>query len=384
MRILHTADWHLGRIFQGIHLTSDQVYILDQLKSIIRESKVDLIAVSGDIYDRAVPPPEAVKLLDDTISSFIFDLKIPMIIIAGNHDSPDRLNFGSRLFAAHNLFLSGSLQFPVDPIVLSDDNGPVHFYALPYAEPSMVRELTGNQEIREHNDAMSTIINGIEINKQTRTVLCGHAFVQGADICKDSERPLCIGGTGSIDSEIFSKFTCTILGHLHRPQVVANSSIHYSGSILPYSFSETDHKKSVTLLDIDKDGKVTYEYIPLQPKHALRIVNGMMTEIIQAAAHDSKPDDYLLVRLQDKEPILDAIGKLRNVYPNVLLIERPGLESTISDLYETRVDHRKLSDEDLFAAFVSQTTGSTLTDAQAEFFLSIVEKVHRKEREASE
>jgi exonuclease SbcD len=384
MRILHTSDWHLGRIFQNIHLTDDQAYVLEQIKGIARERAVDVIVVAGDIYDRAVPPPEAVRLLDDTLYSILLDLKIPIIMIAGNHDSPDRLSFGSRLFNHHGLHLSGTLQYPIGPTILSDSNGPVAFYAIPYSETALVREKSGSQEIREHSDAMGVIVNSLQATTpaSARRVICAHAFVQGG-ITQESERPICIGGSGSVDTTLFDGFTCTLLGHLHRPQWFKESTIHYSGSILPYSFSEADHTKSVSIIDIDATGKLTSEYIPLSPRHAVRCIDGTLSQIITNGASDPSPLDYLLIRLLDTEPILDAIGKLRMVYPNVMLIERPGLESLISEENQNRVDHRKLSDEDLFAAFFSQTTGVALNDAQNEFFTSIVQKVRAKEREVN-
>lgn len=384
MRILHTSDWHLGRIFQNIHLTDDQAYVLEQIKGIARERSVDVIVVAGDIYDRAVPPPEAVRLLDDTLYSLLLDLKIPIIMIAGNHDSPDRLSFGSRLFDHHGLHLSGALRYPVSPIVIPDSDGPVAFYAIPYTETALVREKSGCQEIREHNDAMGVIVNSLQATTPAtaRRVICGHAFVQGG-ITQESERPICIGGSGSVDTTQFDGFTCTLLGHLHRPQWFKESMIHYSGSILPYSFSEADHKKSVTIIDIDAIGKITSEYVPLTPRHAVRCIDGTLSQIITNGSSDSSPEDYLLIRLLDTEPILDAIGKLRMVYPNVLLIERPGLESLINEENQNRIDHRKLSDEDLFAAFFSQTTGVALTDTQIGFFSSIVHKVRAKEREVN-
>ena len=384
MRILHTSDWHLGRIFQNIHLTDDQAYVLEQIKSIARERSVDVIVVAGDIYDRAVPPPEAVRLLDDTLYALLLDLKIPVIMIAGNHDSPDRLSFGSRLFNCHGLHLSGTLQYPLSPTIISDSYGPIAFYAVPYAETALVREKSGCQEIREHNDAMGVIVNSLQDTTPTtaRRILCGHAFVQGG-ITQESERPICIGGSGSVDTKQFDGFTCTLLGHLHRPQWFKNSIIHYSGSILPYSFSEADHIKSVSIIDIDANGKISSEYVPLIPKHAVRCIDGMLSEIITNGSSDSSPEDYLLIRLLDTEPILDAIGKLRMVYPNVLQIERPGLESLIREETRNSIDHRKVSDEDLFAAFFSQTTGTALTDPQIDFFASIMQKVRRKEREAN-
>jgi DNA repair protein SbcD/Mre11 len=383
MKILHTADWHLGRIFHGIHLTDDQAHSLQQIKTIAQETKVDVIVIAGDIYDRAVPPPEAVKLLDDTLCSFLFDLKIPVIMIAGNHDSPDRLSFGSRLFATHGLHLCGSLQYPINPVILSDENGPVYFYPIPYAEPSLVREKTGITDIKEHDSAMSVIVNAIKSThpQKIRSVICAHAFVQGG-VTGDSERPLTIGGTGSVDISTFNDFSCTLLGHLHRPQCLSNTTIHYSGSLMSYSFSEVNHRKSVTIIDIDKSGAVTTESMQLSPLHAVRCIDGTIAEILSDASSDSSPNDYIMIKLRDREPILDAMGKFRSVYPNVLHIERTGIESFLSETVADKVDHRKISDEELFSAFFSQTTGVALSDTQRDFLKLIIQKVNLKEREA--
>ena len=382
MRILHTSDWHLGRIFQNVHLTDDRSFVLDQITSIIREYDIDTVVVAGDIYDRAVPPPEAVRLLDDMLCMLLFDCKKQVIMISGNHDSPDRLSFGSRLFAHHGLHLYGAFQFPVMPLRIPDTHGDICFYPVPYAEPSIVRERTGNDDIREHHDAMNAVVKSLQLSagRSERSIFCGHAFVQGG-ITQESERPICIGGSGAVDIAVFSQFNCTLLGHLHRPQWFSSASVHYSGSILPYSFSEVDHQKSVTIIDMDASGAFTYEYVPLTPQRAFRIIDGTINKILSDSSRDSSPDDYILVRLLDTEPILDAIGKLRSVYPNVLAIERPGLEALISEQNHTRIDHRKFSDEDLFAAFFSQMTGMPLSDTQIDFFKSVVQKVHSKERE---
>jgi len=384
MRILHTSDWHLGRIFNNIHLTDDQSYILDQIKQIIREYRIDVIVVAGDIFDRAVPPPEAVTLLDNTLNDFLIDCKKTVIIISGNHDSPDRLSFGSRLFAHHGLHLFGNFQYPVPRITLQDTYGDIHFYAVPFSEPSIVRERFGNETIREHNDAMMAITESIagKIIDKTRNVFCGHAFVQGG-IIQESERPISVGGSGSVDLLNFSKFNCTLLGHLHKAQWFSAFPVHYCGSILPYSFSEIDHQKSVTIIDMDASGKFSYEYVPLTPRFAFRSITGLMDTILCNAVNDRSPDDYILVRLEDTVPVLDAIGKLRAVYPNIMAIERPGLEAIITASQKSSIDHRKMTDDDLFKAFYHEVKGEAMNDVQIEFLHSVFESMHTREREAT-
>lgn len=382
MRILHTSDWHLGRIFNNIHLTDDQSYVLVQIKQIIRDYNVDVVVVAGDIYDRAVPPPEAVTLLDNTLNGFLIDCKKSVIIISGNHDSPDRLSFGSRLFAHHGLHLFGNFQYPVPRITLHDTHGNVHFYAVPFSEPSIVRERSGKEAIREHNDAMMTIAESITetIIDNERNIFCGHAFVQGG-IIQESERPISVGGSGSVDINNFSKFNCTLLGHLHKAQWFSAFPVHYSGSILPYSFSEIDHQKSVTIIDLDGSGKYSYEYVPLTPRFAFRSITGLMDTILRNSVNDVSSNDYILVRLEDTVPVLDAIGKLRAAYPNIMAIERPGLEAIITASQKSGIDHRTMTDDDLFRAFYYEVKGEAMNDAQIEFLHSVFESIQNRERE---
>lgn len=381
MRVLHTADWHLGRIFHGIYLTEDQAYILEQIKTIAHDQQVDVVVVAGDIFDRAVPPPEAVKLLDEFFYDITFNLKIPVVMIAGNHDSPERLNFGSRLFSAHSLFLTGTLQFPLQPVVLNDHHGPVHFYSIPYSEPSLVREKTADTAVTDHDSAMSAMVKTILADQTAkRRILCTHSFIQGG-LISDSERPISIGGSGSVNASVFGCFTCVLCGHLHQHQWIDTGKIHYSGSPLKYSFSEVNHQKTVTILNIDAEGGVTSEYIPLNPKHNVRCIEGTLSDILSDSESDNGKEDYIMVKLMDELPVLDAIGKIRKVYPNVLHLERPSFEYKRAD--HGAVDHRKLTDEDLFAAFFSQLTGALPTDEQRTSFAEIAAKIHKKEREAN-
>jgi exonuclease SbcD len=380
MRILHTADWHLGRIFHNIHLTNDQEYVLQQIQQIAIEQKIDLILVSGDIYDRAVPPPDAVKLLDDTLCNLLFGAKIPVIMLSGNHDSSERLSFGSRLFSFHGLHLVGQLKSTFQPITLHDNYGPVNFYAVPYAEPSIVREKLKQDDLIEHNDAMGAIINSISIDQSVRNIFCGHAFVTGG-ISSESERPISIGGSGFVHAALFDNFTCALFGHLHGHQWIQDK-IHYPGSILKYSFSEVNHQKTVTIIDIDKKGLIKSDYLPLLPRHNVRCISGFLTDILKNAKTDSSPEDYLLITILDREPVLDLLDKLRIPYPNVLTVQKTAIESMLHNNSEF-TDYRKLSDEDLFAAFVSQISGTALTDEQRTYFASIVEVIRKKERESA-
>ena len=219
MRILHTADWHLGRLFYGIHLTEDQAVVLDQITQLIKEAAIDVVIIAGDVYDRAVPPTDAVRLLDDTLSEILLGLGKPVVLISGNHDSPDRLSFGSRLFAERGLYVRSSCRNVHEPTILHDSHGPVQVFLVPYAEPPVVRNELNASEVNDHNTAMNAVVSRIEKARDSsvRSILVGHAFVAGGMEC-ESERPLSVGGASHVDPMSFQGFDYVALGHLHHRQ----------------------------------------------------------------------------------------------------------------------------------------------------------------------
>src|SRR4051812_41040972 len=199
MRFLHTADWHLGRLFHGVHLTDDQRHVLEQVVEIARDGQPDVVLVAGDVYDRAVPPPEAVELLDEVLSRLVLDLKLPVVLIAGNHDSPGRLHFGSRLLAGRRLYVTGTMAATCEPMVLADGDGAVHVYAIPYAEPATVRQCLECHSVIDHDSAMRATLDRVRAGCPVgaRGVIVAHAFVAGGREC-ESERPLSVGGAGTV------------------------------------------------------------------------------------------------------------------------------------------------------------------------------------------
>lgn len=380
MRFVHTSDWHLGKLFHGVHLTEDQAHVLDQLIGFVRESKPDVVIVAGDVYDRAVPPPEAVRLLNETVSQIVLGLRVPMVIIAGNHDSPERLAFGSQLLAEQNLHIVTG--FDCTPLRFEDADGAVNVFALPYAEPAVVRERLGLEDVHDHDAAMQALTGLAKAArpKGERSVLVAHAFVAGGK-ASESERPLSVGGAGNVAKVRFSGFDYIALGHLHRPQSVGKA-LHYAGSLLKYSFSEAGHDKSIKLVEMDGKGKCSIEEVRLAPLRDVRTIKGYLSEILERPAARSSRDDYMMVTLLDRGAILDAMGKLRQVFPNVLHIDRPQLG--VSENVPGRgVDHRQLDEEGLFAAFFAEVTGEDLTSDQRTVFREVAERVRRQEREVS-
>ncbi|MDA3903730.1 MAG: exonuclease subunit SbcD, partial [Desulfuromusa sp.] len=251
MRILHTADWHLGRIFNKQYLTEDQRHILNQFETYLEQTPPDVLIIAGDIYDRSIPPEEAISLLDNFLSKVVLQLKIPTILLGGNHDGQERMNFGSRLMENAGLYVVGSIASKPIKICLDDEHGPVYFYPIPYATPIGCRDIFPDDEIKTHHDGMEKLIAAVKSvhPESARSVLITHAFVAGSEE-SDSERLLGVGGATDVSPGLFKEFDYVALGHLHRPQQAGAEYIRYSGSLLKYSFSETQHQKGMTLVTL--------------------------------------------------------------------------------------------------------------------------------------
>ena len=379
MRFLHTSDWHLGRLFHGVHLTMDQSYVLDQLIDVVAEARVDAVVIAGDIYDRAVPPPDAVTLLDDTLARIVIGLHVPVLMIAGNHDSPERLGFGARIFSPQKVHVSGILTRQTKTVLLEDEHGTVHFYLVPYAEPASVREQIGDPAAVDHSSAARILLDRIRsVHPQTRrSVVVAHAFVAGG-VESESERPLSVGGSGAVAANHFSGFNYVALGHLHRAQQAGAETVTYSGSLMKYSFSEAGEAKGINLVEINGKGEGRVEQIKLTPRRDVRRIEGCLSQLLNHPAPGQ--DDYLEVTLLDKGAILDPIGKLRQVYPNVLHLRRPEILNLASSR-RTDSDHRRIADLDLFSSFFAEVTGDELTEAQAAAYCSTAEKLKIAEQE---
>jgi exonuclease SbcD len=380
MKFLHTADWHLGRQFHNVSLLDDQAHVLDQFVALCQDHNVDAIVIAGDVYDRAVPPADAVSLLNDVLERLVLGAGIPVVMIAGNHDSAERLGFGSKLLTAGGFHVYGPLSSAVEPVVLSDAHGDVHFCPLPFADPAQVRLHLSNDSLHNHDAAVRAMAAQLraKVPGEGRSVAIGHCWVAGGKE-SESERPLTVGGTGEVASDCFAGFQYTALGHLHRPQQ-AGEGIHYSGSLLKYSFSEVDHRKSVNLVEMDASGSVSVERIELSPRRDVRIIEGALDELLKGPTSGESAEDYLLVRLTDQKAILDAVGKLRQLYPNVLHLERPGLQ--MGQTAELKGgDHLKRSEIDLYKDFYEEVTGNELIEGGEKVFDDVMQSLRNSERE---
>lgn len=393
MKIVHTGDWHIGKIINQRYMTEDQAYILGELTRLLTDEKPDLLVIAGDIYDRAVPPVEAVELVDQTLSHILLKLQIPIMMIAGNHDSPDRVGFGSRLLRSQGLYIAGRIENPIQPIQLSDKFGPIHFYLIPYAAPTIIREVFAAPEVKDHDSAMEAMMKNLRLilNKEVRNVLVTHGFVRGAGEPErsDSEKPLSLkpetlGGTEFVSVHHFNPFCYTALGHLHGAQKVGTDCVRYAGSLLKYSFSEERQHKSVSVVEIDEAGEVQVTLQPLKPKQDMRTLSGNLETLLNPDFYgNQKVDDYLRVILTDEGEVLDPMNKLRAVYPNVLELGREGVKK---DRKESRtsagVGYRQKSELQLFEDFYCHLTDQEWTTEKKTMIAETIEKVDLEDRRA--
>ncbi|MFH0824930.1 MAG: exonuclease SbcCD subunit D [Pseudomonadota bacterium] len=383
MRFIHTADWHLGRLFHGVHLTEDQALVLDQIHDLMKSADADALIVAGDVYDRAVPPVDAVRLLDDFLSRVGIGLGKQVVMIAGNHDSPDRLGFGSRVLAQGGLHMISAVDQAIPCITLKDGHGPVKVYALPFTEPSVLNEKIEGLAARDHQGVMTALVQRVWDNhpKGARSLLTAHAFVIDCEET-ESERPLSLGGADRVAASCLDGFDYVALGHLHKPQRAGSETVRYSGSLLKYSFGETQQEKVVLVVDMDERGDCRIEAVPIKPRRDVRRIEGHMKELLERPGEFGNTDDYLLVRLLDKGAILDVMRKLRDVFPNALHVERPHLEIK-GRTGGAEEDPRGKSDSRLFGDFFFEVTGEPLSDAQRTAYESIAHRLRVEDRETA-
>jgi len=380
MRFLHTSDWHLGRILHGRSLIEDQAHVLDRFVDLVRDARPDAVLIAGDVYDRAVPPAEAVELLDDTLSRIVLGQGVPVLVIAGNHDSPERLGFGARLLAERGLTIVGRVDAP-RAVAFEDDWGRVVVHPLPYAEPALVRDAFGD-DVADHEAALAALLGRVRAAHPAgvRSVVMAHAFVAGGAE-SDSERPLSVGGSAVVDAGLFDGFDYVALGHLHRPQRVGADHVRYAGSLLKYSTSEAGHAKSVSLVELRAPGERTVEEIALAPLRDLRVLTGSLDALIASAATDPAREDYVFARLTDRGALLDPMARLREAWPNALGCERTVL-SVAGDGAGARGRARELDTRALFGDFFREVTGEALDDAQTAALDEVLEELAREAREA--
>lgn len=363
MRLMHLGDLHFGKMVNGFSMIEDQEFVLEQIKQYIQTYRPDAVMLAGDIYDRSVPPARAVALYNQFLKDLLIELKTPVLAIAGNHDGAELIDFGHELFEAAQYYVAGNFTKIIKKVRLQDDAGPVNFYLLPFADYAVVREALNHPEIKSLNDAMKAIMEANPIDSTERNVLITHAFVVGGEAPEqsESEKKLVVGGKESVDATLLEHFDYVALGHLHRTQRVNSDKIRYSGSPLKYSFSEEHYHKSMTMIDLDAEGEISIELLPLKPRRDMRTITGKLDELL--TLEDEGQEDYLRVILTDEGELLEPMAKLRQVYPNVMLLE---LERRFSEFKGSQLSasaRQTKSTEELFADFYEHHRGESLHEA---------------------
>ncbi|OZM56303.1 exonuclease sbcCD subunit D [Lottiidibacillus patelloidae] len=383
MKIFHTADWHLGKLLQGVYMTEDQRHILLQFIEEIKNEKPDVVIIAGDLYDRSIPTSEAVDLLNDMLGKIVLELKTPVLAIAGNHDSPRRLEFGSKMMSSVGFHIAGNLSATFSPVIYNDEHGEVHFHLIPYTEPSLVKHELGLEDIKTHNDAMEAIIAKIneQKDKQARHVVVGHCFVtptgEKRENTSDSERPLSIGGAEHVSAAHFTDFHYTALGHLHQAHHVKHEKIRYAGSPLKYSVSEERHKKGFLIVELDKNGEINVEKRFLQAKRDIRIVEGLMEDIEK---HEQN-EDYVFVRLLDETPVISPMERIRAVYPNAMHVERKSSRIHLHEEQENKEKRANMDQQSLFKSFYKEVKGTEPSEDTQSLFSDVLQEMLEVESE---
>lgn len=380
MKMIHLSDLHLGKWVNGFSMIEDQQYILQQILEVIQEEKPQAVILAGDIYDKSIPPAEAVQLFDDFLVR-LAEEDIHVMIISGNHDSPKRLAFGGRLMRARKVHVSPVYDGRVEPVTLEDDYGRVNFYLLPFLKPAHLRAVFPESRAESYTETLKEAIDHMKIPPQERNVLVTHQFVTGASRCESED--ISVGGTDNVDASVFQDFDYVALGHLHSPQNVAagkDQTIRYCGTPLKYSFSEVNHEKSLTVVRLDEKGDLQQEAIPLKPKRDLRELQGSYMELTNRAFYqDQNTDDYLHITLTDEADIFDAIGKLRTVYPNLMKLDYDNQRTRASGIDTEIGTDTGRPPAELFADFYMQQNGQSLSEPQQQRIFQLIQEIWEEE-----
>ncbi|MDD2958434.1 MAG: exonuclease SbcCD subunit D [Lachnospiraceae bacterium] len=378
MRFIHLSDLHIGKRVNEFSMLEDQRFILHQILEIIDEKKVEGVWIAGDVYDKTVPSAEAVQLFDDFLTE-LADRELPVFVISGNHDSPERIAFGARLLNSRGVYLSPVYNGKAEPVVLQDAYGEIRIYLLPFLKPAMVKHVFPEREITSYQEALEAAIEAIKGNltaewdRSCRNILLAHQFVTGSER-SDSEE-CSVGGMDNVDASVFSDFDYVALGHIHKPQRAGGENIRYCGTPLKYSFSEAGHKKSVTLVDAGEKGNLTIQTEVLYPLRDLREIRGSYMELTALENYrNTNTSDYLHITLTDEEDIPDAIGRLRSIYPNIMKLDYDNLRTSQSQLVEGGAAVQQKTPLQLFQEFYQLQNNQEMSKEQEEFVQELIEK----------
>lgn len=374
MKLIHLSDLHLGKRVYEYSMTEDQEYILRQIIGIIDSEKPDGVIIAGDIYDKSVPPAEAVTLFDSFLSE-LCRRNVRVFCISGNHDSPERIAFGSKIMDGNGIYMSPVYNGRIQPISLQDDYGEVNIYMLPFIKPVHVRHIFDDDKIVTYNDAVSRAVKEMDIDTDKRNILITHQFVTGA-VRTESEE-MSVGGTDNVDVSLFDKFDYVALGHLHAPQNCGKSNVRYCGTPLKYSFSEAQNKKSVTIVEMSEKGDTTYRTAELVPLRDMKEIKGKYSEITRMDYYfgTTFQEDYLHITLTDEQDIPDAAGKLRAIYHNLMKLDYDNLRTRTDNTISAVNNIEQKTPIELFAEFYKLRNNAEMNEEQKAYVKKLIEEI---------
>ena len=373
MKMIHLSDLHIGKRVNEISMIDDQAYILLKILEVIDEEQPDAILICGDVYDKSVPSAEAVSLFDDFLCR-LAKREIPVLIISGNHDSPERLAFGNRLLGRAGIHISSVYDGKTESVTLTDEHGDVTFWLLPFVKPGHVKRFYPDEGIESYTDALRVAVAQMGMDSTKRNVLLTHQFITHALPC-DSE-DISVGGSDNVDASVFEDFDYVALGHLHGPQNIGSSRIRYCGTPLKYSFSEEHHHKSVTVVNLGEKGDLTLELRPLIPLRDLRTIQGTFAEITDKAFYGgTATDDYIQAVLTDEEDVPEAVGKLRLIYPNLMHLRYDNTRTRSNRIIEGAENVPQKTPLELFEELYELQNNQPMSDRQRSFLLELMESI---------
>ena len=369
MKFLHLADLHLGKRVNGFSMLEDQAYILRQILAILDDEQPDGVLIAGDVYDKSVPSVEAVGLLD----GFLTELRargVPVLLISGNHDSPERLAFGGRAIHISPVY-DGALA----PVTLQDAFGPVHVWLLPFVKPAHVRRWFPDADIESYTDAMAEAVAHMDIDTAARNVLVTHQFVTGGT--RSGSEELSVGGTDNVDSGVFAPFDYVALGHLHGAQHIGRETIRYAGSPLKYSFSEARQHKSVTVVTLGEKGDVQVRTVALTPLRELREIRGSYDELTARSfyEHTTYRSDYLHLILTDEQDVFDAMSRLRTIYPYLMTLDYDNARTRAAGGMSVPAETERRTPLELFEALYKRQNHQPMSEVQREYIAQLMEQI---------
>lgn len=374
MKFLHLADLHLGKRVNGFSMLEDQAHILRQILAILDDEQPDGVLIAGDVYDKSVPSVEAVELLD----SFLTELRargVPVLLISGNHDSPERLAFGGRVMDSCGIHISPVYDGALAPVTLHDEFGPVHVWLLPFVKPAHVRRWFPDADIESYTDAVAEAVAHMDIDTAARNVLVTHQFVTGGT--RSGSEELSVGGTDNVDSGVFAPFDYVALGHLHGAQHIGRETIRYSGSPLKYSFSEARQHKSVTVVTLGEKGDVQVRTVALTPLRELREIRGSYDELTARSfyEHTTYRSDYLHLILTDEQDVFDAMSRLRTIYPYLMTLDYDNARTRAAGGMSVPAETERRTPLELFEALYTRQNHQPMSEVQREYIAQLMEQI---------